>query len=374
MASRLRLFTKRFFIYANVLVVLLFLLSCLIPLLHPQQWWWVSMMGLSFPILFFGVLCFFFGWLVLLKFELLFISLFALAIGYKSIAVFIGFNAPHTFNTSKTSSTIRVASWNVARFIEMARNNNKGSVIRKKMLALIKEQQADILCLQEFYTSENPGYYNNIQTIQTELGFPYYYFPYDKDGDRNYYSSIIFSRFPIVDSAFLRFPRPSQPEALVQADIKVGNDTVRIFTTHLQSQRFDKMDYWRMEKIKSREDSLWYHSIPIVGKLKRAMVIRSTQADIIEQVRNNAPYPVLMTGDLNDVPNSYTYFKVRGPLKDAFLESGYGIGRTFRSLSPTLRIDYIFTDPRFSVLQFKRVRKDYSDHYMIVADFKWQRP
>lgn len=374
MASRLRLFTKRFFIYANVLVVLLFLLSCLIPLLHPQQWWWVSMMGLSFPILFFGVLCFFFGWLVLLKFELLFISLFALAIGYKSIAVFIGFNAPHTFNTSKTSSTIRVASWNVARFIEMARNNNKGSVIRKKMLALIKEQQADILCLQEFYTSENPGYYNNIQTIQTELGFPYYYFPYDKDGDHNYYSSIIFSRFPIVDSAFLRFPRPSQPEALVQADIKIGHDTVRVFTTHLQSQRFDKMDYWRMEKIKSREDSLLYHSIPIVGKLKRAMVIRSTQADIIEQVRNNAPYPVLMTGDLNDVPNSYTYFKVRGPLKDAFLESGYGIGRTFRSLSPTLRIDYIFTDPRFSVLQFKRVRKDYSDHYMIVADFKWQRP
>lgn len=374
MASRLRLFTKRFFIYANVLVVLLFLLSCLIPLLHPQQWWWVSMMGLSFPILFFGVLCFFFGWLVLLKFELLFISLFALAIGYKSIAVFIGFNAPHSFTATKSSSTIRVASWNVARFIEMARNNNKGSVIRKKMLALIKEQQADILCLQEFYTSENPGYYNNIQTIQTELGFPYYYFPYDKDGDHNYYSSIIFSRFPIVDSAFLRFPRPSQPEALVQADIKIGHDTVRVFTTHLQSQRFDKMDYWRMEKIKSREDSLLYHSIPIVGKLKRAMVIRSTQADIIEQVRNNAPYPVLMTGDLNDVPNSYTYFKVRGPLKDAFLESGYGIGRTFRSLSPTLRIDYIFTDPRFSVLQFKRVRKDYSDHYMIVADFKWQRP
>jgi endonuclease/exonuclease/phosphatase family metal-dependent hydrolase len=334
----------------------------------------VSMMGLSFPILFFGVLCFFFGWLVLLKFELLFISLFALVVGYKSIAVFIGFNAPHTFTVNKAPSSIRIASWNVARFIEMARNNNKGSATRKKMLELIKEQQADVLCLQEFYTSENPGYYNNIQAIQSELGFPYYYFPYDTDGDHNYYSSIIFSRFPIVDSAFLRFPRPSQPEALVQADLKIDSDTIRVFTTHLQSQRFDKMDYWRMEKIKSREDSLVYHSIPIVGKLKRAMVIRGMQADIIEQVRSDAPFPVLLTGDLNDVPNSYTYFKVRGPLKDAFLEGGYGIGRTFRSLSPTLRIDYIFADPRFTVLQYKRVRKDYSDHYMIVADIKWQRP
>ncbi|NBV30468.1 MAG: hypothetical protein EBR98_02805 [Chitinophagaceae bacterium] len=129
-----------------------------------------------------------------------------------------------------------------------------------------------------------------------------------------------------------------------------------------------------MEKIKSREDSLVYHSIPIVAKLKRGIVIRSMQADIIDQVRNNSPYPVVLTGDLNDVPNSYTYFKVRGSFKDAFLEKGYGIGRTFRSLSPTLRIDYIFTDPRFSVVQFKREKKDYSDHYMIVADIRHSRP
>ncbi|NBX11141.1 MAG: endonuclease/exonuclease/phosphatase [Chitinophagaceae bacterium] len=374
MASRLRLFTKRFFIYANWLVVLLFLLSCLIPLLHPQQWWWVSMMGLSFPVLLLLVVCFFFGWLILLKFDLIFISLIALGLGYKSIAVFIGFNAPLSFATDPGGRSIRVVSWNVARFIELARNNNKGSTTRKKMLSLLKEQRADVLCLQEFYTSENPAFYDNIRAIQQTLGFRYYYFPFDKDGDRNYYSSIIFSKFPIVDSSFLRYPRPSQPEALVQADIKIGPDTIRFFTTHLQSQRFDKIDYWRMQKIKSREDSLVYHSIPIVAKLKRGIVIRSMQADIIDQVRNNSPYPVVITGDLNDVPNSYTYFKVRGSLKDAFLEKGYGIGRTFRSLSPTLRIDYIFTDSRFSVVQFKREKKDYSDHYMIVADIRHSRP
>ena len=332
------------------------------------------MMGLSFPILLGLVIGFFFGWLVLLKFKLLFISLIALVLGYKSIAVFIGFNAPVTFAIQKQPNSIRVVSWNVARFIELARNNNSGSNTRKKMLALLKDQQADVLCLQEFHTSENPGYYNNIRAIREELGFAYHYFPYDKDGDRNYYSSVIFSRFPIVDSAILRYPRPSLPEALVQADIQINNDTLRVFTTHLQSQRFDKFDYARMEKIKSREDSLVYHSIPILAKLKRAIVIRSIQADIIDQVRNNSPYPVLFTGDLNDVPNSYTYFKVRGDLRDAFLEKGYGLGRTFRSLSPTLRIDYIFTDARFSVAQFKREKKNYSDHYMLVADLQLNNP
>lgn len=368
MASRLRLFTKRFFIYANWLVVALFLLSSMIPLLHPRSWWWVSMMGLTFPFLLLLVVAFFFGWLVLLKFRLMLISLLAIVLGYRSIEVFISFHAPVSFTETKQKGTIRIVSWNVARFIEMAQNNNPGSVTRKKMLALLKEQNADVLCLQEFYTSENPGFYDNIKTVKRDLGFSYHYFPYDKDGDRNYYSSVIFSRYPITDSSFLRYPRPSQPEVLLQADIAIGADTVRIYTTHLQSQRFDRKDYERMEKIKSREDSMFQYTIPIIGKLKRGLVIRSQQADMVAQLRSNSPHPVLLAADLNDVPNSYTYFKVKGSMQDAFLIKGYGLGRTFNGLSPTLRIDYIFADSHFEVKQFKRVKKNYSDHYMLVAD------
>lgn len=370
--SRLRLFTKKFVISANVLVVALFLLSCLIPLLHPQQWWWVSLMGLDFPFLLFLVCCFLLGWLVLLKFRLTLISLSALMLGYKSIGVFIAFNAPTSFEVKKETKAIRVVSWNVARFIELARNNNRGSVTRKKMLALLAEQKADVLCLQEFYTSDNPGFYDNISSIREQLGYPYFYFSKDLDGDLNYYSSVIFSRYPIVDSGMVRFPRPSQPEVLLQADIQTGNAVIRILTTHLQSQRFDKQDYRRIEKIRDREDSLVYHFIPIVGKLKRGVVIRSLQADMIASLLADSPYPVILAADLNDVPNSYTYFTVRGTLQDAFLQQGYGLGRTFRGLSPTLRIDYILADRRFAVQQFKRVKKDYSDHYMLVTDLQLQ--
>ena len=111
--------------------------------------------------------------------NLIFISLIALGLGYKSIAVFIGFNAPSSFEIATSSHSIRVVSWNVARFIEPARNNNTGSATRKKMLTLLREQQADVLCLQEFYTSDNPAFYNNIRAIQQELGFRYYYFPFE---------------------------------------------------------------------------------------------------------------------------------------------------------------------------------------------------
>ena len=59
---------------------------------------------------------------------------------------------------------------------------------------------------------------------------------------------------------------------------------------------------------------------------------------------------------------------MRGDLQDAFLKKGFGIGRTFTGLSPTLRIDYIFTDHHFRIEQFTRLVKNLSDHYMIVAD------
>jgi endonuclease/exonuclease/phosphatase family metal-dependent hydrolase len=82
----------------------------------------------------------------------------------------------------------------------------------------------------------------------------------------------------------------------------------------------------------------------------------------------------VLTGDFNDVPNSYTYFTVNGSnLQDAFLKKGFGIGRTYSYLSPTLRIDYIFTTKDFSILQFNRVVKDYSDHYMLVADMQLKK-
>lgn len=370
MASKLRLFTKRFFIYANWLAVALFLLSCLIPLLHPQNWWWVSFLGLMFPFLLLLVLVFFFGWLIILKFRLSLISLVALAISYKSISVFIAFHPPSIFQQKKEKTALRVVSWNVARFIEQARNNNKGSNLRIKMLQLLKEQKADVLCLQEFFTSENPGLYDNIKTIQQDLNFPFYYFSFDKDGDRNYYSTIIFSKFPIVDSGSIRYPRPALPDVLLQADILFNGDTVRVFATHLQSQRFNKYDYNRIEKIRKTEDSLLANSIPILSKLKWGIVQRSSQADLIADVMKNSPHPMIFAADMNDVPNSYTYFTVKGEMQDAFLEKGSGLGHTFTGISPTLRIDYILADNHFKVLQFKREKKDYSDHYMVVADLK----
>jgi len=373
MASKFRLFTKRIFIYINIAVVFFFLLSCIVPYINPRSWWFISFLAYAFPFLLILVFCFLVGWLILWKPRLTLISGAALMLGIKSISVFFAFHSLSSFNLKKENGSIRIMSWNVARFIELKRNNNQGSHTRLRMFDLIKEQNADILCLQEFHTSTNPEYYNNIEAVKKKLGYPYFYFSFDADGDQHYYSSIIFSRFPILDSGLVRYPRPTIPDALIHADIKVNDDTIRVYTTHLQSIQFKKGDYQSIDQIKNADDSLISNSRNILSKLKRAIGNRSIQADLIDDVLDVSPHPILFCADLNDVPNSYTYATVRGGMQDAFLKKGFGIGRTFSAVSPTLRIDYIFADDHFKVKQFKRVVKNYSDHYMIVADVELEK-
>lgn len=371
--SRYRRFTRIFFFLLNIVVAIIFLLACIAPYLNPKKWWFISLIGLGFAFIIVTLIAFLFFWLVF-KPGYMLISLIVLVIGYKSISVFFAFHIPDKFDYEKPKDVLRVVQWNVARFTEWKRNNNKGSQTRLKMMDLIKEQNADVLCFQEFFSSTNPEFYNNLNHVMKELGYPHYYYAYDNDGYLHWVGQVIFSRLPIVDSGLIRYPRPSMPESLLHADILFNNDTVRIYTTHLQSVQFKRRDFESIERIKNTEDGIVEESKNIFSKLKTGVVRRSSQADIVKERTRLSPHPYILTGDLNDVPNSYTYFTIKGDqLQDAFLMTGLGVGKTFSYIAPTLRIDYVLTSKDFSVKQFNRIIKNFSDHYMLVADVQLKK-
>ncbi len=369
MAGKFSLFAKRFFLFLNILAAVVYLLAAFAPCLDPAKWWFISLMGLGFAFICVAHLLFIIFWLVL-KPRYALISFFTLLIGWKSISVFFAFHSWQAFNHSKPKNTLRVVHWNVARFIEWSRNNNKGSQTRLKMMAELKAQNADVLCLSEFFHSTDSIYYDNLHYVMNHLGFPYYHYSWDGDGGNQWLGQAIFSKTPIIDSGTIHYPQPTMPEALIHADVIFNKDTIRFYTTHLQSVRFRKRDYESIEKIKNRDDSLLENSKNIFSKLKAGLIYRSTQADIVKKEINSSPHAFILTGDLNDVPNSYTYFTISEGLQDVFLKEGFGIGRTYSHLSPTLRIDYILTTNNFEIQQFNRIAKNLSDHYMLVADLK----
>lgn len=360
---------RRVFFITNIVVVALFLLACANPYFNPQSWPLFSLISLAFPFLLLAVILFGIYW-ILVKKRWALISAVALIIGGGAVTDFFAFKFYASFKPEKEKTSIRIATWNVARFIEMVKNNNKGSQTRYKMLKQINETNADILCLQEFASSISPDWYNNIVAVSKGLGYPYYYFAHDLDGDKLFNGSVIFSRYPIADTGAVRYPRPTLPESLVFADIKVNNKLLRIYTTHLQSNQFRKQDISKIDELKDIKGDFWGNARYIFSKLSVAITHRSIQADMVSDILSNSPHPVVFCADMNDVPNSYTYKTIKGDMQDAFLQKGFGIGRTYTSLSPTLRIDYIFADENFTINQCRRITTPYSDHYMVVADVK----
>jgi endonuclease/exonuclease/phosphatase family metal-dependent hydrolase len=160
-------------------------------------------------------------------------------------------------------------------------------------------------------------------------------------------------------------------ESLIYADVNFNGKKVRVFTTHLQSVLFKRKEFQSIEILKNTEEGDKVDaSKSLVRKLRTGYRFRADQAEAVRVHADASPYPEVVCGDFNDVPNSYTYFKIRGNRKDAFVEKGWGLGRTFQNISPTLRIDYILTDPALEVVGFKRFLVPYSDHFPQVVDLK----
>ncbi|WEK37123.1 MAG: endonuclease/exonuclease/phosphatase family protein [Candidatus Pseudobacter hemicellulosilyticus] len=367
-----RKFTKRFFIITNVIIVALFLLACANAFLHPERWWFFAILGLAFPFLLLATGLFSLLWL-LFRSRWIFLSLAALALGYTNIRALMAFHFSEPFKAEKEARAIRVLSWNVKWFDEQTKEDKGRESNRQAMLDFIRESDADILCFQEYFEPTGHASYNNSREL-ARMGYPYCFKVVDFSRPKNYEVGVaIFSRFPITDSLRVRYNTPivnRAAESLIACTINVEGQDIRVFTTHLQSVLLQKKDYRDLAIIRKAEDSMMEASRSIVRKLKQGYQMRGGQVDTVRSLLDKSQLPEVICGDYNDVPNSYTYFRIRGDRQDAFVEKSSGLGRTFATISSTLRIDYIMADRRFEVLQYKRHLLPYSDHYPVVADLR----
>lgn len=352
----------------NIFVVLVYLSACLNPFLPAGKFWMIAILGLVFPLLAALVAIFFLIWLAF-RSKWCMLSLVALLISWQQISVMAGYNSIKKFSYNKPAETCRILSWNVSSWSETNKNGDRPLRFRSLMLDLIKQQQADIICLQEFWDKEyGRDNYSVLQSFK-EVGYPYHYFVKSHLENKDQKMGVaIISKYPITDTASFYFGDDHFSEHLIYADIQFNNQKIRFFTTHLQSVRFDNSQYAALRKIKQTDESGLKDSRTIVHKLKHAYSYRGAEADLVKEKIQESPYPVVISGDFNDVSNSYTYFTIKGDLQDAFLKKGRGLGRTFQYLSPTLRIDYILADNKFKVEQYNRLKVPYSDHYPIVSD------
>jgi endonuclease/exonuclease/phosphatase family metal-dependent hydrolase len=378
MRQGFRKFSKRIFIFIHIIVTAVFLLACLAAYVNPAKHWFIGLLGVGFIFFLLMVIAFFFFWLFF-RSKWAWLSVATIAIGWFQIHALFGFHAFTKFDAHQSPGALRILQWNVTRWDEMSNRHKEGKSYRLKMFDYIKKQDADVLCFQEFFESKTPDFpSSNVPYITNILNYPYHYFVVDLDWwqGKMQHGMAIFSRYPIVDSSRVHYAstyKGKKGESLIRVTLNVNGQKINVFTTHLQSFQFKGEDYNNIEVLKRPEGNkgkLVQASKGIMYKFRGAYFARHVQADFVRKQLDSSAYPTIITGDFNDVPNSYTYFTVKGNYQDAFIKKGFGLGRTFYFISPTLRIDYILAAKEFKVLQYKRDLVPYSDHYPLVADIK----
>lgn len=367
----LRRFTKKVFLVINLVIGIMFLAGANVKYFDPEHWWFLSLFTLLLPYLILFLILFILFWL-LTKPLFCLIPIVFLVSSLDAVKNVFPLNFSPDFQMQKKEGDIRVMSWNLELFNILHYKDKPEN--KQKMIDLINEYDPDIACFQEMVAGENKKAINYFPDIEKKLQFSDYLYSYSvKDNfDRyHHFGIIVFSKYPIIRKQTLINNPNSYNSTFQFIDILVGKDTFRIFNIHLQSLKFSQTNLNYLDSGKVPPQGNLSESKSIISKIKLGVIKRAAQADFIKDELNHSPHPFIVCGDFNDVPVSYAYEKIGKGLRNAFVEKGSGISRTFSSISPTLRIDNIFTDKKFIIEQYTRIRKPLSDHFPIIADVRY---
>lgn len=344
---------------------LLYLFICLTPYINPVHGYFFSFAGLFFPIGFSLML----GWAIISVIFyrryawIFFIVLFA---GYTNIKSMFGLHQNPTFVQAKSKDQIRILSWNVNNFLS---GQNYDPIKVNEMLDFIKSVNADIICFQDYSSSLTAQADASTEKLKRITGLPYSYF---SEADYNY-GVIIFSKWPFLQQYSIPFTNVNSTESLQSVTIQTNSQLLRVFNTHLSSmnihvQTFENTDIQRLKFVKYDEAILLKKDK--LSRLAYFDKMHAKEALVVKKSIDSAHIPFIFTADLNAVPTSFVYHQISKGLKDAFLEKGWGFGRTYDSLSTTLRIDVLLTSPNIQTVQYNCPHLHLSDHYPIITDIK----
>jgi endonuclease/exonuclease/phosphatase family metal-dependent hydrolase len=367
--SAKRSFFKSFMVVVNLLVILCTLLSYAARYISPAMYWIFAFFGIAYP--FFLILNIFFVifWILLFK-KYFLLSLITILIGYSHIQSF--FPVRFTKTRSLTSGAMKVLTFNVHSLYGKT-NHDYDPHTPSKVMDFIAKEKPDVLCIQEFY-AVGQDYQKILEHFTARIGIDHYYFHnyFDVTEMKKINALAIFSKYPIARTGSVKFM--DRNTMAIYTDIIVKSDTFRIYNLHLESIRFGDEDYSfysHLTTAATENVKLTTGSMKIFGKLKKAFILRADQVDILKKQINKSPYPVIVCGDFNDTPFSYTYATLEKDLNDSFRTASSDLfGSTYAGKFPAYRIDYILFDDHFVSSDYTRYNTDLSDHYPVSVYLK----
>jgi endonuclease/exonuclease/phosphatase family metal-dependent hydrolase len=336
------------------------LLAYLSTFIKPTVFWFLGIIGLAYPLLLLINIFFLVYWIVRWKWNFL-IPFFAILIGISHLSSFFQF--PFGKNKTVQETDIKIISYNVNLF--QLHTWAQDPPTHTDIFKFLKNENADIICLQEFYVLNNKFTEKDARAaLNSNL-----HIGYIVTKNNSAYGLATYSRFPIVRKGVIKFD--DSANSCIYTDLLVDNDTIRVYNNHLQSLRLKERNLNFLLNQNFRKDAQTMDEIKDISfRYRDALQKRAKQVEIVTSHILNSPYPVIVCGDFNDSPTSYNYRQMRRNLNDAFVEAGKGVGHTYKGLVPSFRIDYILYSPVFNASSYYSPRLYYSDHYPVVATLR----
>ncbi|KAA0988890.1 endonuclease/exonuclease/phosphatase family protein [Dyadobacter aurulentus] len=277
------------------------------------------------------------------------------------------FKSSRGTSKQEVSDSFKVLSFNTQVFMRNVKEQEPG---RKEQVREMKNWiagQGDVLCMPEFY-DEGKAMSKTADFFKKQ-GFTHSLrYGHSQNRWGQYIGLAVFSKYPIINSRDTIFEAQN---GMIQADIKIGTDTVRIIALHLYSMTLDLGKLADQKKV----DGVVKEGKVTFSRMKFGFRKRSQEIKALQNWAGDSPYPVIVCGDFNEIPYGYVYGKMRESYANAFEEKGSGFGFTFNNLPYFIRIDHQFYDSdRLQLLDFK-THSDikYSDHYPISAIYQVRR-
>ena len=332
--------------------------------INPSSFYFFAFLGYLFPVAWVLNFIALVYWVVRMKKPLL-IPLVALLIGWPQWRDTFQWSGKTADKVETLKNPVTILTFNVKMF-DLYNWTGRMDIL-DQTFDYIRKVDPDIVCFQEFYATNRNREFSENYIVNRLKQYRYRHIEYQYTKHTIGKAGLAtFSKYPILKKDVIRFGNSTNFS--IQTDIRINGVTVRLFNNHMESMRLNKQDIEIIGKIKSAEGlENEKEIVPVLKKLVKSSKRRANQANIIKKHIDNSPYPVIVCGDFNDTPVSYTYRTMRGDLKDAFVEAGKGFGGTYNGRLPSYRIDYILFDPSFEAYNYKRDKVNLSDHYPVMV-------
>jgi endonuclease/exonuclease/phosphatase family metal-dependent hydrolase len=341
-------------IYVINLLLLLAALAC--PYYDPGHYWILSLLGLFFKIF---IAVHLFLMLVFLIGRVYSIFIFSCIILLFCIGPIIHATGLQVFGSLKLSNPdLKVMTYNIDDMQDFLDPYDTAQILKT-----VKEESPDIICFQEYYT--NYEHKKSIVKRMDGMGYHFYY-EYLTDPPKPGIGAgqALFSKIPFHNVQIIPFD--STINGAFSADFIIKGKPVRIYNIHFQSITLRDHETKIPSSLKDFQSPQKDYYRMLFTKIKWAFGKRGTQVRKVKREIQHTKVTVIVCGDFNDTPLSYTYKQMTEYLDDTFLESNFGLGSTYAGRIRLQRIDYILTSPYIRA-NTRVVHNPGSDHFPVVS-------